>query len=71
MSNENIKLKGVVKEVIQSCLYKVELENKVLITGILSGKMRLHRIQILPGDNVEVELSPYDLTKGRIVYRQR
>lgn len=72
MSNKNdnvIKVKGVVSEVIQSGNYKVTLENGITIAANVSGKMRLHRIQILKGDAVEVELSPYDLTRGRIVYR--
>ena len=72
MSNKNdnvIKVKGIVSEVIQSGNYKVTLENGITISANVSGKMRLHRIQILKGDAVEVELSPYDLTRGRIVYR--
>ena len=50
-------------------MFKVELENKHVILAHLSGKMRLHRLKILPGDTVTLEVSPYDLTKGRIVYR--
>ncbi len=72
MSNKSdniIKMKGVVSEVIQSGNYKVELENGITISANVSGKMRLHRIQILKGDTVEVELSTYDLTRGRIIYR--
>lgn len=69
VKTEAIKAKGVVTEVIQAGNYKVTLENGMLISANVSGKMRLHRIQILKGDTVEVELSPYDLTRGRIVYR--
>lgn len=68
---EKIKLKGTVIEVLQGGQFKVRLENNVDIIAIVSGKMRVYRIQILKGDAVEVELSPYDLTKGRIVYRAK
>ena len=51
--------------------FRVELQNKLVILAHLSGKMRKHYIRIVPGDTVKVELSPYDLTKGRIVYRER
>ncbi len=69
VKTEAIKAKGVVTEVIQAGNYKVTLENGMLISANVSGKMRLHRIQILKGDTVEVEISPYDLSRGRIVYR--
>ncbi|MDR2369720.1 MAG: translation initiation factor IF-1 [Mycoplasmataceae bacterium] len=69
MANDTIKMSGIIKEVFPNSTYKVELENKVLINAVVSGKMRQHHIQILKGDAVTVELSPYDLTKGRITYR--
>ena len=62
---------GVVTETINSNTHKVRLENNVEITAHVSGKMRLHKIQILQGDTVTVELSPYDLTCGRITYRNK
>lgn len=64
-----LKIKGVVIETLQGGNFKVKLENNVEIMANVSGKIRVHRIQILKGDTVEVELSPYDLTRGRIVYR--
>lgn len=72
MSNkkeDKIKIKGKVLDVLQGGNFNVKLENGFDIMANVSGKMRLHRIQILKGDTVEVELSPYDLTRGRIVYR--
>lgn len=64
-----LKIKGVVIETLQGGNFKVKLENNVEIMANVSGKIRVNRIQILKGDTVEVELSPYDLTRGRIVYR--
>ncbi len=69
MANDAIKMNGTITEVINNNTYKVKLENNVEILAHISGKMRLHRIQILQGDIVTVELSPYDLTCGRITYR--
>lgn len=69
MANDTIKVNGKVKEVLNGTTFRVQLENGVLIIANPSGKMRMHHIQLLPGDHVEVELSPYDLTKGRIVRR--
>ena len=71
MANDNIQMHGVVTETINSNTHKVRLENTVEITAHVSGKMRLHKIQILQGDTVTVELSPYDLTCGRITYRNK
>jgi len=68
-SKDFIEIKGKVEELLPSAQFKIRLENGQNITGHLSGKMRMHRIRILPGDEVKVEMSPYDLTKGRIVYR--
>lgn len=64
-----LELDGEVVEALPATSFKVRLENGHEILAHLSGKMRLHRILLLPGDKVKVEMSPYDLTKGRIVYR--
>lgn len=66
-----IRLEAVVKEALPSATFRVELENGHQALARVSGKMRKFYIRILPGDKVEVELSPYDLTKGRIVFRER
>lgn len=68
---EVIKLKGKVVEALPNTQFKVELENGLSIIAHISGKMRKHYIRLVPGDTVEVELTPYDLTKGRIVFRAR
>ena len=64
-----ITLRGIVQELLPSTRFRVQLENGHEIIAYLSGKMRLNRIRLLPGDAVKVELTPYDLGKGRIVYR--
>jgi translation initiation factor IF-1 len=64
-------MKGVVKETLPNTEFIVTLENGHEIRAYISGKMRMHFIRILPGDQVTVEISPYDLTRGRISYRQR
>lgn len=64
-----IEMRGTVEELLPSANFKIRLENGQIITGYLAGKMRKFRIRILPGDDVKVEISPYDLTKGRVVYR--
>ncbi|MDP3245131.1 MAG: translation initiation factor IF-1 [bacterium] len=69
LSKEFINADGVVEELLPAATFRVKLENGHTIHGHLSGKMRLNRIKILPGDKVKVEISPYDLTKGRITYR--
>lgn len=66
-----IKVEGVVKELLPNTQFVVTLENGHEVIAHISGKMRMHFIRILPGDQVSVELSPYDLTKGRISYRKR
>ena len=68
---EAIKVEGVVLETLPNAMFKVELENKHQVLAHISGKMRMHFIKILPGDTVTVELSPYDLTSGRITYRSK
>jgi translation initiation factor IF-1 len=64
-----IQMKATVKEALPNAMFRVELENGHRVLAHISGKMRKHFIRILPGDQVMVELSPYDLTRGRIVYR--
>lgn len=64
-----IKTNGKVTEALGGDRFRVELENGVIILGTLSGKMRQRHIRVMPGDAVEVEMSPYDLTRGRIAYR--
>lgn len=66
-----IELDGRVIEALSNGMFRIELENGIGITGHLSGKMRMHYIRILPGDKVKVAMSPYDLTKGRIVFRYK
>ena len=68
---EQIRVDGVVKEALPNATFRVELESKHQVLAHISGKMRMHFIRILPGDKVTVELSPYDLTRGRIVYRNK
>lgn len=68
---EAIKVQGKVVETLPNAMFKVELENGHQILAHISGKMRMHFIKILPGDTVNVELSPYDLTRGRITYRSK
>lgn len=70
-SKEVIKLTGRVVEALPGAQFNVELENGHIILGHVAGKMRKHFIRLVPGDKVEVELTPYDLTKGRIVFRLR
>ena len=68
---EPIVVEGVVLETLPNAMFKVELENKHQVLAHISGKMRMHFIKILPGDKVTVELSPYDLSRGRITYRSK
>jgi translation initiation factor IF-1 len=67
----SFEIDGVVKESLPNTLFRVELPNKTLIICHLSGKMRVNFIKILPGDRVRMEMTPYDKTKGRIVYRYK
>ena len=71
MAKECIKAEGTVKELLPNTEFLVTLENGYEVRAHISGKMRLHFIRILPGDKVLVELSPYDLTRGRITYRYK
>ncbi len=66
---EPIKVDGKVLETLPNAMFKVELENGHVLLAHISGKMRMHFIKILPGDTVSVEISPYDLSRGRITYR--
>ncbi|HOB11076.1 MAG: translation initiation factor IF-1 [Acetomicrobium sp.] len=66
-----IELRGTVLEPLPNAMFKVELENGHILLAHVSGKMRMHFIRILPGDKVLVQVSPYDLTRGRIVYRYK
>ena len=68
-TKEVIEFIGTVLEPLPNAMFKVELENGVVILAHISGKMRMHYIKILPGDHVRIEMTPYDLTKGRITYR--
>ena len=65
------QLDGTVTESLGNAMFRVELENGHVITAHISGKMRMHYIKLLPGDKVRVEMSPYDLTKGRITFRYK
>jgi translation initiation factor IF-1 len=64
-----IETEGVINEALPNAMFKVQLENGHVVLAHVSGKMRMHFIRILPGDKVKVELSPYDLSRGRITYR--
>ncbi len=68
---EAIEVEGTVVEPLPNAMFRVELNNGHRVLAHISGKMRMHFIRILPGDTVKVELSPYDLTRGRIVYRYK
>jgi len=66
-----IQMQGEIVETLPNATFRVKLENGHIVLGHISGKMRMHYIRILPGDKVTVELTPYDLTKGRIVFRAK
>ena len=68
---EPIRVEGTVVELLPNTMFRVELPNKHTILAHISGKMRLHFIRLLPGDKVMIEMSPYDLSKGRITFRQK
>jgi translation initiation factor IF-1 len=72
MSKEDtIQMQGEIVETLPNATFRVKLENGHIVLGHISGKMRMHYIKILPGDKVTVELTPYDLTRGRIVFRAK
>lgn len=68
---EKIEVEGTILEALPNAMFRVEMEGGHKILAHISGKMRMHYIKILPGDKVKVELSPYDLTRGRITYREK
>ena len=68
---DNIEIEGTVVEVLPNAAFKVQLENGKVILAHISGKLRMNYIRILPGDKVTIELSPYDLSKGRIIWRDK
>ena len=68
--DDAIELEGTIVESLPNAMFRVELDNGHKVLAHISGKMRMHYIRILPGDRVTVEMSPYDLSKGRIVYRE-
>lgn len=71
MKEEAIQTEGTIIEALPNAMFRVELDNGHRVLAHVSGKMRMHFIRIVPGDKVKLELSPYDLTKGRIIYRER
>jgi len=68
---QHIEQEEIVEEALSNAMFKVKLQNGLLTTAHISGKMRKYYIKIIPGDKVKLEISPYDLTKGRIVYRYK
>ena len=68
---EKIEVEGTILEALPNAMFRVEMEGGHKVLAHISGKMRMHYIKILPGDKVKVELSPYDLTRGRITYRAK
>jgi translation initiation factor IF-1 len=68
---ETIQMQGEIEETLPNATFKVKLENGHIVLGHISGKMRMHYIRILPGDKVTVEMTPYDLTRARIVFRAK
>ncbi|MHB8511736.1 MAG: translation initiation factor IF-1 [Actinomycetota bacterium] len=71
VKEEAIEMEGTIEEALPNVMFRVKLDNGHVVLGHISGKMRKHYIRILPGDRVKVELSPYDLNRGRITYRFR
>ena len=68
---EKVEVEGKILEALPNAMFRVEVEGGHMVLAHISGKMRMHYIKILPGDKVKVELSPYDLTRGRITYREK
>ncbi|MBO9540613.1 translation initiation factor IF-1 [bacterium] len=71
MKEETIEVEGIIQEALSNGMFRVLLDNDVVVLGHLAGKMRKFRIKVLQGDRVKIELSPYDLTRGRISFRKR
>ncbi len=67
---EKIEVEGRIREALPNAMFRVEIAQAKIVLAHISGKMRMHYIKILPGDKVRIELSPYDLTRGRITYRE-
>jgi len=67
----NLEIDGTIIESLSNAMFRVELENGHVVIAHISGKMRMHYIKILPGDKVKLEMSPYDLSRGRIIYRYK
>ena len=70
MKEDVIKLSGKVEEILGNSMFRVRLENNHIVTAYIGGKLRMHTIKIILGDDVDVEMTPYDLTKARITYRR-
>jgi translation initiation factor IF-1 len=70
-NEETIQMQGEIVETLPNATFRVKLENGHIVLGHISGKMRMHYIRILPGDKVTVDMTPYDLTRGRIVFRAK
>lgn len=68
-SKDVIEFRGVIEEALPGAQFRVKLENGHVVMGHIAGKLRMNRIRLMPGDEVKIQLTPYDLTKGRIVYR--
>lgn len=66
-----IQMEGMVEEVLPNAMFRVKITESHRITAVISGRMRQNKIQILQGDRVKIEMSPYDLTRGRVIYRER
>jgi len=71
VKEEKIEMEGTILESLPNAMFRVEMEGGHKVLAHISGKMRMHYIKILPGDKVKVELSPYDLSRGRIIYREK
>lgn len=71
VKESKIEVEGTIKETLPNAMFRVQLDNGHMVLAHVSGKMRMNFIRILPGDRVTVELSPYDLTRGRIIYREK
>ena len=68
---DKIEVEGIIREALPNAMFRVEIQGGRVVLAHISGKMRMHYIKILPGDKVRLELSPYDLTRGRIIYREK
>ena len=71
VKEKNIEVDGVILETLPNAMFRVELDNGHVVLAHVSGKMRMHYIKILPGDKVKLELSPYDLSRGRVTFRYK